>query len=75
MKKMLNQFKKQLAQLGRSMLIPVTAMPVAGLLSRIASDDMLNLPLLKAADSAYRIREYGHPVCPRSSRGVRESEG
>lgn len=49
MKKMLNQFKKQLAQLGRSMLIPVTAMPVAGILSRIASDDMLNLPLLKAA--------------------------
>ena len=49
MKKMLNQFKKQLAQLGRSMLIAVTAMPVAGILSRIASDDMLNLPLLKAA--------------------------
>lgn len=49
MKSMLNNFKKKLAQLGRSMLVPVTAMPVAGILSRIASEDMLNIPLLKAA--------------------------
>lgn len=49
MKAILNNFKKKLAQLGRSMLVPVTAMPVAGILSRIASEDMLNIPLLKAA--------------------------
>ena len=49
MKAALNSFKKKLAQLGRSMLVPVTAMPVAGILSRIASPDMLNIPLLKSA--------------------------
>ncbi|MFR4977525.1 MAG: PTS transporter subunit EIIC [Butyricicoccus sp.] len=49
MKSILNRFHKKLAQLGRSMLVPVTAMPIAGILSRIASPDMLNLPLLKAA--------------------------
>src|SRR5699024_7015869 len=49
MKAIFNNFKKKLAQLGRSMLVPVTAMPVAGILSRIASEDMLNIPLLKAA--------------------------
>lgn len=49
MKAALNSLKKKLAQLGRSMLVPVTAMPVAGILSRIASDDMLNIPLLKTA--------------------------
>ena len=49
MKSIFNKFNKKLAQLGRSMLVPVTAMPIAGILSRIASPDMLNLPLLKAA--------------------------
>lgn len=49
MKSILNRFNKKLAQLGRSMLVPVTAMPIAGILSRIASPDMFNLPLLKAA--------------------------
>ena len=45
MKSIFNKFNKKLAQLGRSMLVPVTAMPIAGTLSRIASPDMLNLPL------------------------------
>lgn len=49
MKTVLNKFNKSLAQLGRSMLVPVTAMPVAGILARVASEDMLNIPLLKAA--------------------------
>lgn len=31
------------------MLVPVTAMPIAGILPRIASEDMLNIPLLKSA--------------------------
>ena len=40
MKAIFNNFKKKLAQLGRSMLVPVTAMPVACLLyTSDAADD------------------------------------
>lgn len=39
----------QLSKLGKAMLIPVVAMPVAGLLSRLGQPDLLNLDILKIA--------------------------
>lgn len=48
----MNNLKNGIQKLGRSMLIPVSAMPLAGILLRIASDDFLNLPVLTAAGNA-----------------------
>lgn len=45
-------FKKimnELSKLGRAMLIPIAATPVAGLLARLSAGDMLNLPVLESA--------------------------
>ena len=39
----------QLSKLGKAMLIPVVAMPVAGLLSRLGQPDLLNMDVLKIA--------------------------
>ena len=39
----------QLSKLGKAMLIPVVAMPVAGLLARFGQPDLLNLEILKIA--------------------------
>lgn len=39
----------QLSKLGKAMLIPVVAMPVAGLLARFGQPDLLNLDILKIA--------------------------
>ena len=52
MKKFVSKINEALQTLGRSMLLPVAAMPFAGLVLRLASDDMLNIPLLKAAGDA-----------------------
>ncbi len=45
----LRSLKGQLTKLGRAMLIPVVAMPVAGLLARFGQPDMLNMDILKMA--------------------------
>lgn len=49
---MINTFKvikNQLSKLGKAMLIPVVAMPVAGLLARFGQPDLLNLDILRIA--------------------------
>ena len=73
MKSILNRFHKKLAQLGRSMLVPVTAMPIAGILSRIASPDMLS----SAPKSCWRycIWEHGHFICIWRSRCICQGKG
>ncbi|WP_099223793.1 PTS transporter subunit EIIC [Listeria costaricensis] len=45
-------FKSGMQKLGRSMLLPVVAMPVSGLILRLAAPDMLNIPILMAAGNA-----------------------
>lgn len=49
MKGKMNKLTKQLSKLGKTMLIPLTATPIAGLLARISAQDMLNLPLVENA--------------------------
>lgn len=44
--------KTNVQKLGRSMLVPVSAMPLAGILLRLSADDMLNIPILSAAGDA-----------------------
>lgn len=46
---MLKRITKELSKLGRAMLIPIAATPVAGLLARLSAPDMLNLPVLESA--------------------------
>lgn len=41
--------KNFLQQLGKSMLLPIVAMPVAGILIRLTAADMLNVPIFQAA--------------------------
>lgn len=45
----LRLLSNQLSKLGKAMLVPVVAMPVAGLLSRLGQPDLLNLDILKIA--------------------------
>lgn len=45
----LRLISNQLSKLGKAMLVPVVAMPVAGLLSRLGQPDLLNLEILKIA--------------------------
>lgn len=47
--KALRLLNNQLSKLGKAMLIPVVAMPVAGLLSRLGQPDLLNMDVLKIA--------------------------
>lgn len=47
--KSLRLVSNQLSKLGKAMLVPVVAMPVAGLLSRLGQPDLLNLDILKIA--------------------------
>lgn len=49
MTKSLRLVSNQLSKLGKAMLVPVVAMPVAGLLSRLGQPDLLNLDILKIA--------------------------
>ena len=44
--------KDNVQKLGRSMLVPVSAMPLAGILLRFSSEDLLNIPVLSAAGNA-----------------------
>lgn len=46
------KIKANLQKLGRAMLLPVAAMPLSGLIMRLAADDMLNIPILGAAGNA-----------------------
>lgn len=46
---MINKIMKQLSKLGKAMLIPIAATPVAGLLARLSAADMLNMPVLETA--------------------------
>ncbi|MGL5378881.1 PTS transporter subunit EIIC [Clostridium sp.] len=41
----------KLSSLGKAMLIPIVAMPLAGLLSRLGEPDLLNMPMLKVLSS------------------------
>lgn len=44
--------KSNVQKLGRAMLLPVAAMPLAGLIMRLSADDMLNIPVIGAAGNA-----------------------
>jgi PTS system N-acetylglucosamine-specific IIC component len=46
---MINKILKQLSKLGKAMLIPIAATPVAGLLARLSAPDLLNMPVLETA--------------------------
>ena len=48
----MSNFKVNIQKLGRAMLIPVAAMPLAGLIMRLSADDMLNISVLGAAGNA-----------------------
>ncbi len=48
----MTNFKANVQKLGRAMLLPVAAMPLAGLIMRLSADDMLNIPVLGAAGNA-----------------------
>lgn len=48
----MENIKNSVQKLGRSMLIPVAAMPLAGILLRLGADDLLNIPILTAAGDA-----------------------
>ncbi|HIW12359.1 MAG TPA: PTS transporter subunit EIIC [Candidatus Salinicoccus stercoripullorum] len=41
--------KKFMQNLGKSMLIPIVAMPIAGILFRLSAEDLLNITLFQAA--------------------------
>ncbi|WED25748.1 PTS transporter subunit EIIC [Vibrio sp. DW001] len=45
----LNDFKNQLSKLGRAMLIPIAAQPIAGLLARFGHTDLLDIQILLIA--------------------------
>ncbi|MDQ0175182.1 PTS system N-acetylglucosamine-specific IIC component [Bacillus chungangensis] len=48
----MSSFKAGIQKLGKAMLLPVAAMPFAGLIMRLAADDMLNIAILGAAGNA-----------------------
>lgn len=48
----MGNFKSEVQKLGRAMLIPVAAMPFAGIILRLAAGDMLDIPILGAAGDA-----------------------
>ena len=41
----MSSLKANVQKLGRAMLLPVAAMPLAGLIMRLSADDMLNIPV------------------------------
>lgn len=48
----MSSLKANVQKLGRAMLLPVAAMPLAGLIMRLSADDMLNIPVIGAAGNA-----------------------
>ena len=49
MKEFLNRALKTLSKLGRAMLVPITAMPIAGIMARVGAADLLGIPLIENA--------------------------
>lgn len=49
MEEIIKKVTKQLSKLGKAMLIPLAATPIAGLLARLAAGDLLNLPVIENA--------------------------
>ncbi len=49
MKELFNRALKTLSKLGRAMLIPITAMPVAGIMARLGAADILAIPFVESA--------------------------
>ena len=45
MKRYLNKLMQELSLLGKAMLVPITVMPVAGIIGLIFGADFLNIPL------------------------------
>ncbi|HBS91453.1 MAG TPA: PTS acetylglucosamine transporter subunit IIB, partial [Erysipelotrichaceae bacterium] len=45
--------KNYFQRLGRSMLVPIVAMPMAGILIRLTAGDMLNIPVFQAAGTIF----------------------
>jgi len=48
----MENLKNNVQKLGRSMLVPVAAMPLAGILLRLGADDLFDIPILMAAGDA-----------------------
>lgn len=48
----MEKLKNNVQKLGRSMLVPVAAMPLAGIFLRLGADDFFNIPILMAAGNA-----------------------
>ncbi|WP_165002821.1 MULTISPECIES: PTS transporter subunit EIIC [unclassified Enterococcus] len=46
------EIKANIQKLGRAMLLPVAAMPFAGLIMRLAAEDLLDVPVIGAAGNA-----------------------
>lgn len=46
------KLKENIQKLGRAMLIPVSAMPIAGILLRLSSEDLFDIPILSSAGNA-----------------------
>lgn len=68
--------KSNVQKLGRAMLLPVAAMPLAGLIMRLSADDMLNIPVIGAAGNAvletwisYLLQEL-QSVCQNKDKGI-----
>ena len=51
MKQYVNLFMNQMNKLGKAMLLPIVALPLAGLLMCISEPYLLNMPVLKTASS------------------------
>lgn len=49
MSQVLKNMTKQLSKLGKTMLIPLTATPIAGLLARLSAQDIFDLPMIENA--------------------------
>ena len=49
MKDLFNRALKTLSKLGRAMLVPITAMPIAGIMARLGAADILGIPLIENA--------------------------
>lgn len=48
----MDNLKNNIQKLGRSMLVPVASMPLAGILLRLGADDLFDVPILMAAGNA-----------------------
>lgn len=51
MKRYLNKLMQELSLLGKAMLVPITVMPVAGIIGLIFGADFLNIPVIAGLSS------------------------